>query len=105
MFLQLTDNVVKTSSCYQLTWVRRNRTSHKEIEFTVDTRRENLFLNVIPCIMVVYNQIGDTIMVVVNLEELCQTWLADIQTYHDNLLAQQGERDTYIGCHECFTFT
>ena len=55
--------------------------------------------------MVVYNQIGDTIMVVVNLEELCQTWLADIQTsYHDNLLAQQGEReDTDIGCHECFT--
>ena len=55
--------------------------------------------------MVVYNQIGDTIMVVVNLEELCQTRLTDVETDHYNLLTQQGERDTDIWCHECFTFT
>ena len=30
--------------------------------------------------LVVYNQIGDTIMVVVNLEELCQTRLTDVET-------------------------
>ena len=55
--------------------------------------------------MVVNNQVGDTIVVVVNLEQLSQTRLTDIQTYHHYLLAQQGEGDTDIGSHECLSFT
>ena len=96
MFLQLVDDIIETSSGYQLTWVWRNRTSHQEVEVVVDTRWNSLLLDILPSILVMYNQVGDTDVVVADAEQLSQTRLTYIKTYHDNLLTQQGERNSNV---------
>ena len=80
-------------------------TSHQQVEVAVDARRENLLLDILPSVVLVNHQVGDTSMMVVDFEQLCQTRLTDIQTYYDDLLAQQSQRDGYVRGNECLTLT
>ena len=105
MVLQFLDDGIEAWTGNQLTWVRRYRTSHQQVEVAVDARRENLLLDILPSVVLVNHQVGDTCMMVVDFEQLCQTRLTDVQTYYDDLLAQQSQRDGYVRGNECLTLT
>ena len=105
MVLQFLDDGIKAWTGNQLTWVRRYRTSHQQVEVAVNARRDNLLLDIIPSVVLVNHQVGDTCMMVVNLEEFSQTRLTDIKTNYDDLLAQQCQRDGYVRGNECLTLT
>ena len=91
-------------TCNQLSRVWRNRSCHQYVEVLVDTRIDNLCLDVLPCVVVFGEQRSDTMMMVVDFEEFCQSWLTDVETQNDGFLAQQGEADGHIRCCECLSF-
>ena len=97
MLLKLIDNGVKGRTCHDFSWVWRNRTSHKQVKIRINLRGEYFLFHISPSRVVLHQQLGYTVMMVVYLEQLSQSWLTDVKTYEDYFLFKQGE--TY--CQVC----
>ena len=85
--------------------VWRCRTSQEQIEVLVNARRTDCGVNIRIGYTLLYQQLGDTLSTVFNTEQATQGWLTDIETAEDNLLTQQGERHSKVGCKEGLTLT
>ena len=87
LLAQMGEDDIQRRAGDELRGVGRNGTGQQQVEVVVDAGRQDLILHLLPGGIVVGEQRGDAVLVVVNLEELCQTRLTDVETNEDGLLA------------------
>ena len=105
MLLQFVYYFFQTVTGYQLGGVGGNRTGQQQVEIVVHTRRYNLGLDLLGRGRLNAKQVGNTVLVVLYLEQLSQTGLTDVKTYNNHALVKQGETHGQVGTVEGLALT
>ena len=64
-----------------------------------------MLLDLLPRRCVLHQQVGDTMLMVIDFEQISQSWFSDIQAHQEYFLAQKREGDCKVGGDKRLTLT
>lgn len=99
---QQVDGMIQYVAGYQFGGVGRHGATGQDVQVRADVGTLDHVKQV--DIVRIAQVVGDTFGPAAQVEHLVQTGFADVHTYHDDFLAQEGQGYGGITCHEGFSF-